>query len=289
MSDFPVMISNPSVVVPRLDTRTKLFLGGIWGEVGAGQTVLASDGKRFIWSANGLHVVYSSGGRFYGQSARGFANEVRTAPLIVGARGAAFMARVAEVEMKLMMGIVAGASGVGFATVVGTEVAQFTVENRNNFAKWSRSFKAFLQAREILRNKVPRLYDKVFNAILDRVWKDWRSKLGGSVTAEIVAFGVGVIIGSAGKYAAEGVFSMLKVALIVLEQIVIRFSLGVAPTAFVHTTQEYKKFADSLISSLPGAGIALTDADVRAVVEEVKRNPNEVRRAFEILKTGFGQ
>jgi hypothetical protein len=289
MSDFPVPIPNPGIIVPRLDTQTKLNLGGIWGEIGASQTVLASDGKRFIWSANGLNVVYSSGGRFYSQSAQGFANEIRTAPIIVGARGAEFMARVAEVEMKLMMGIVAGASGLGFAAVVGTEVAQFTVENRNNFAKWSRWFKAFLQAREILQNKVPRLYDKVFNAILDRVWKDWKSKLSGGVTAEIVAFGVGVILGSAGKAAAEGAFSLLKVALVVLEQIVIRFSLGVAPTAFLHTTQEYRKFAESLLSALRGAGIALNDADVQAIVTEVKRSPNEVKRAFEILKAGFGQ
>lgn len=289
MSNFPVPITNPETFIPKQSPNTKLNVGGIWGQITGGQTVLGSDGKRFIWSANNVAVVYSIGGRFFIQSSQGFINEMRTAPAIEGMRRAEFMVRCVEVEMRFLMGIVAGASGVGFAAVVGTEIAAFVMENRNNFTKWSRYLNAFLQAREILKSKAPKLYDKVFNAILSQVWKDWKSKLTGAVTAEIIAFGVGVILGSAGKYVAEGTFSLLKVGFVVLEQIAIRFSLGVAPGAAVLSAQDYKKLADSLISTLRSAGVALNEPDVAAIVAEVKQHPDDIKRALQILKVAYAQ
>src|ERR1051325_8078687 len=102
----PILIKNPENIVPFLDPRTFLHVGGIWGQIRSGQTVMATDGMRFVWSADGLQVIYTQKNQFYGQSASGFIGEMRTAPYIEGLRLAEFMARVAEVEMKLMMGVV---------------------------------------------------------------------------------------------------------------------------------------------------------------------------------------
>src|SRR5215831_15551232 len=171
MADFPVPIAHPETVLPLCDTRTVLHIGGIWGTIKAGQTVMASDGYRFVWSADSMIVIYSLKGKFYGQGSTGFINELRTAPIIEGARRAEFMAKVAEVEMKFLMGIVAGSSGVGFGIVISVEVSEFMVENRENFDKWKRQLEAILKAREYLKRNAPTIYDKLFNAVLNQVYK----------------------------------------------------------------------------------------------------------------------
>jgi hypothetical protein len=70
------------------------------GSVTGGQNCIAADGERFVWSADGLQVVYSQNGQFYLQSARGFINEIRTYPLVAAGRSAEPWVRVAQVEMK---------------------------------------------------------------------------------------------------------------------------------------------------------------------------------------------
>jgi hypothetical protein len=87
---------------------------------------MGSDGHRLVWSADSMMVIYSLKGKFYGQSARGFAlaaSPMKSEPLQSSkVRRAQLMAKVAEVEMTFLMGIVAGSSGVGFAMVIGVEV-----------------------------------------------------------------------------------------------------------------------------------------------------------------------
>ena len=86
------------------------------------------------------------------------------------------MAKVAEVEMKLLMGILAGTGPLGFALVVGSEIAEFVVENRENFGKWRDQLKAVLTAREYLKKYAPTTYDKLFNAVYLRFTRTRRRK-----------------------------------------------------------------------------------------------------------------
>src|ERR1700680_4267766 len=123
-NDFPLPIPHPELIVPLLNTDTSLQIGGIWGTATSGQTWMATDGERFIWSADGMQVIYSRDGKFFTQSARGFVNDIRTYPAAAAGRSAQPWVRIAQVEVKLLMGIVAGASGVGFVVVVGTEIAE---------------------------------------------------------------------------------------------------------------------------------------------------------------------
>lgn len=287
MANEPVALSTTDQILTHLNTKSVLNVGGIWGQLGSGQSVMASDGLRFIWSADNVAVIYSQAGKFFMQSASGFSGEVRTAPIIEAGRRSMFMARVAEVEMKVLTGILAGASTVGFAAVIGTEVLEFVMENRENFGKWNRQLKAFLQARAYLKAHAPVLYDKVFDAILRQVYKDVKSNLPHAVTPDIVGFGVGVVIGSVGKKAAAGRFSLLSIAFVVLEQLVIRFSLGVAPGAIKLTEQEYSKMATQIITQMRTAGVILHDADVRKILDEVQRHPREVREALDLLRSAF--
>jgi hypothetical protein len=287
MADFPVPIEHPETVLPRCDPRTVLHIGGIWGQIRAGQTVMASDGFRFVWEANSTIVFYSLKGKFYGQSAQGFINEVRTAPAIVGARRAEFMAKVAEVEMKFLMGIVAGSSGVGFAIVIGVEVTEFMVENRENFGKWKSQLEAVLKSREYLKTYAPTIYDKLFNAVLKQVYKDTKAQIPDAIAAETVAFGVGVVVGTVGKTLAKGKFSVLALVFVILEQIVIRFLLNVGPEAFKLTANEYQKMAEEIIKKAREAGITLQQGDVKKIIEEARQHPQEIKQAYDMLKHAF--
>jgi hypothetical protein len=199
------------------------------------------------------------------------------------------MARLAEIEMKLLMGVVAGSSGVGFAIVIGTEVLEFVVENRENFEKWKRQLQAALEVRAFLKRHAPTLYDKVFNAVLKQVWKGVKGQLPDAVTAETVAFGVGVVLGSVGKAAAKGKFTTLGVLVVVLEQIVVRFSLNVLPEALKLTAAEYAQLAQEIIGKLKEVGVEITDGDVRKIVEEVYKHPREIKEAFDKLQAAFGK
>jgi hypothetical protein len=288
-NDAPAPLDHVETLIPLLDTRTVLHIGGIWGSVKSGDTWLATDGTRLVWSADGMMVIYTIGNQFYVQSARGFIGEVTTYPWIEAARRAAPMAKLAEVEIKLMMGIVAGASGIGFAIVIGTEVLQFAVENRDNFAVWKRQLEIVLRTREFLKTYAPTLYDKVFSAILNQVYKDAKSKIPDAITAETVAFGVGVVVGAVGKKLARGKFSLLALAFVIVEQLVIRFSLNVAPTALKLTAQEYRKLADEIIGKMRDAGVTIKEPDVKKIVDEVQQHPDEIKQAFKMLQEVFGK
>jgi hypothetical protein len=283
----PVLVPHPEKVMPLLNTKTVLNLGGIWGALSSGQTVMASDGRRFIWSADSMTVVYSQQGKFYSQTAKGFAGEVRTAPMVQAGRSARFMARVAEVEIKLLMGIVAGASGVGFAAVIGTEVLEFVVENRENFNKWNGQLQAVLKARSFLKIHTPVMYDKLFDAVLKQVYRDVKGKLPDAVTPEIVAFGVGVIVGSVGKKVAAGRFSLLVVLFAVVEQLAVRFTLSVMPGALTLTKEQYAKLAEEIVRKVREAGVTLEESDAKRIIDEVQQHPKEVKQAFEMLKSAF--
>jgi hypothetical protein len=287
--DSPVAIQQPETIIPTLNTRSVLVLGGVWGQVGAGQTWLATDGARLVWSADGLLVIYSIKNQFFAQTARGFRGEVTTYPLVEAARHAATMARLAEVEMKLLMGVVAGASGVGWALVVGMEALQFAVENREKFERWKRQLQAALDVRDFLKQHSPTLYEKVFNAVLKQLYKDVKGQLPEAVTAEVIADAVGRVIGAFGKLAAEGKFSTLRVLFAVLRAIAGRVGFSVVPGAFLLTADEYSRMAAEIVGKLREVGVALVDGDVRKIVEEVRQHPAEIRSAFQKLQEVFGK
>ncbi|MFM0277693.1 hypothetical protein P0D75_06685 [Paraburkholderia sediminicola] len=289
MSDFPILLQKPETLLPKLGASGSLYVSAFFGTVTAGQTVLASDGPRFIWYADSANAVYSQGGKFYKQTAKGFAAEVQTSPFVEAGRRSLFMARVAEVEMKWLLGILAGSSGTGFALVIGSEIAEFIVTNRNDFTKWTAQYRAVLEARDYLKRFAPTLYEKVFNSILHRVFRDWWSNVPDAITSEAVAFGVGVVIGGVGKKVAAGRFSLWALIFLVVEQLCVRFALSVSPEAFKLTEAEYRRTAAQIIEKLKGAGVNISDQDIKKIVDEVRGHPNEIRKAYDLMKASFSK
>ena len=287
VANAPVLVPHPEEVLSRGDTATFLNIGGIWGQVKAGQTWTASDGPRFVFFASSISVIYAQKGRVLAQASQGFVNDIRMFPAESAGRSARPWVQIAKVEVKLMCGVVAGASGVGFAVVIGSEIAEFVVENRNNFNKWHGQLTAILRARTMFKTHAPVLYDTVFNAVLSQVYKDVKGHIPEAITPEIVAFGVGVVIGSIGKKAAQGRFSLFVVIFAIIEQLAVRFTISLVPGAIKITEEEYHKLAEQIVSQLRTAGVSIQDADVRKILEEVRQHPAEVKQAFDLMREAF--
>lgn len=286
-SSSPVLVSDPGKVLSQLvGPGISYNIGGIWGQVKAGQIWNAAEGKRLVVYVDSS-VVYMLDSKVYIQDAAGFANDVRTYALGVAGKAGEKVVQIGYAELKFAMGLAAGASGVAFALVIGTEVVEFIHENHENFGKWQKQLLAVLKARAALKQIAPVLYDKVFSSVLKQVCKDVKGSILDGVSLEIVTFGIGVIVGTLGKKAAAGKFSMFAVLFIVLEQLVIRVSTGVIPNAIKITEENYRKMADQILLRLSTTGVHLTERDVRRIYEEVQRHPAEVRKIFQEMKEAF--
>lgn len=261
-----------------IDPASKLPIGGIWGDVKSGETWLGTDGSRLVMTASYRGVIYllNTDGRIYLQSARGFVGEVTTYPFIEGARRAAPMVRLIELEIQFILGIVGATSGVGFVAVAGSSILAFVVENRQNFAKWSRLASALMTARSSLKQIAPTLYDKVFDALLFVLIKDVIPNTPGAITADGAAKMVGAIVGKLGKKAAEGKFSVLTILMTLLGNVATKCLTSV-PKAISVTAGEYKQSADKLVDTLRASGVTISLDDAQKIFEEIRQHPKEIR------------
>jgi hypothetical protein len=93
----PVVLDSASAA-QLLDPRTRLVIGGIWGEVQSGETWRGTDGRRLVLTAgwSGVIDLLNTDGRIYLQSATGFMSEVASYPFFDAARRAAPMARLVD-------------------------------------------------------------------------------------------------------------------------------------------------------------------------------------------------
>jgi hypothetical protein len=268
---------------------SRLHLGGIWGAVQAGQTWIGTDGERLILTASPTAVVYlldpralAGSPRFYMQSAAGFRGEVTTAPAVLGARRARPMVRLAEIQVQIIMGIVAATSGVGLAAVVGTDLLRFTVENQENFRRWSRLVSAAVAARETLRRHAPRLYEKLIQAALLALVKDVLPATGGQLSEQTVARIVGSLLGKLGRQAAETRLAGLSAAWTIALEFAKRLLMAV-PGAAAAVAADYGRSAEELVGHLRALGVTLSKEDINAIAEEIRRHPREVTAALEDL------
>lgn len=299
MNDKPVELTADRLKTLNPSTESKLFLGGIWGNVESGQTWPATDGRRSVISADSMTVIYVLTGathptrnnKFFIQSSAGFRGEVTTYPFVEAARRAAPMARLAQLEMQIMIGIFAATSGVGLAAVVGTDVVDFCLKNHDNFGKWSKALAACVAVREVLRRHAPTLYDKVVDAVLIAAGAGVTESLRNIPEAtandpKLMGRFIGALIGKLGKQALSTRLSALSVVWILLSTVATK-SLGAVPGALRMSLDERAKTADAIVTELRRGGVSLSAEDARKIVEEVAAKPQEIRASLEQLKAAF--
>ena len=299
MNHDPVELSAERVKTLNPSSQSKLFLGGIWGSVERGQTWLATDGKRSVISADSTSVSYvltsathpARNNKFFIQSSVGFRGEVTTYSFVEAGRRAAPMARLAELEMQIMIGIFAVSSGVGLAAVVGTDLVDFCLKNHANFGKWSKALGACVALREVLKRHAPTLWDKLIEAALvatgAAVGESLRNIPDAAVNdPKLMGRFLGALIGKLGKQAISSRLSALSVIWVLLSTVATK-SLGAVPAALRLSLDERAKTAEAIIAELRRSGVMLTADDARRIVDEVAAKPQEIRASLEQLKSAF--
>lgn len=285
----PLPLAPETVADLLAPAGAKLRIGGIWGDVTRGSVWLGSDGDRVIFSATSTDVIFYRRGGFYIQSAPGFIQEITLFPFVDAARRAAPLVRIVEVEMRLIMGIVAGVSGVGFVIVVGTEILEFLNQHRHELSIWRHQLSSILEARTILKQHAPTLYDRLFDAALRQALGDAIEEIPDAITADVVGFMVGVIIGTLGAKSFKGPLTVFTFIWVVIKSMVTRFLVSVVPGAITLTGKAYEEAASELIRQARDAGFRLSADDARKILEEIQRHPAEVRKAYEVLRSVSGE
>jgi hypothetical protein len=298
MNHDPVEIPPQKLATLKLSTDTKLFLGAM-GSVESGQTWPASDGRRTVLSADSMSVIYvltaaaspTRNNKTFIQSATGFRNEVVTYPFVEAARRAAPMARLAELEMQIMIGIFAASSGAGLAAVIGADVLDFCLKNGDKFSTWGRALAACVAVREVLKRHAPTLWDKLVDAALVGAAAGVAESLRNIPEAaardpKVIGRFVGALIGKLGRKALSSRLSALSVVWVILSTAAGK-ALGAVPGALRLSLDERAKTAEAIITELRKAGVTLTKEDARKIVEEIAAKPQEIRASLDQLKAAF--
>jgi hypothetical protein len=281
MSGFPQPLPHPGAILPRLRPGGPLFVGGIWGTINEGQTILASDGERLIWRISPFDVIYSQRKAFFIQKAIDFASEVRVAPAIIGAIRAKVLV---DAELKVLIGIVAGTSSVGFWIVIGSEVTEFVIENREKFDKWRHQFWVLYDVHKAFERYAPTFYHKVIKTVLVKIWE----KVPEAITPNTIGFAVGVVVGHMGQAAFKGHLTPWAVVGYVAAQVATRFVLNVVPDAVKFTQLEYSQFVTRAISMLREQNVQITSHDMDQIIREFRAHGSELREVYEALRKDFG-
>jgi len=248
-------------------------IGGVWGDVAAGSNWHVADGPRFVILPTSYDVLYYQNGHFFIQSKEGFVGEVNNWYSDV-ARHCGPVQRVFLTELKLLLGIIAGASGVGFAVVIGSEAFAFVVEHRDDFAVWRKSWATFLEVRATLQTCAPDLYENLVNGVLKSYGKEWYSQLQKAAeTPETISFFIGVVVGHiAERVVTFGPLTPIFVIWTLLKAVVFRFIMDIAPDAAKFAAHQFEVAAKELIERARRDGVTLTPQKADKIIHEINEN-----------------
>ena len=204
-----------------------------------------------------------------------------------------------ELELGILVAVVSGANLAGFALVLGASGLNFIVENHQNFPKWASAVTAVLNARGILKTRAPKLYAKLCEGIFVGVKRGTLAAIGlagddviGNVPSSMVRdpMTVGKLLGALlvglGKASLAKRLTVMGIVFSILKTLAGK-ALGGVPGAIGLTVQEKTRAAADIVAQLRATGVLITDAEARAIVEEVERNAREIRAALDDLARAF--
>lgn len=244
---------------------------------------MGSDGKRLILSAISTDVVFTAGGKFYYQTAQGFIGDITTTPFRDAAVRLQPFTRIMEVELQVILGIIAGSSGIGFAIVIGTEATLWLVKHRPNIMIINDRIAKFFQAREIVKTCAPTMYEFLFNQAM----RSYTEKLTQAITPEVLGFFAGVLIGHFGKDCLEGhPLTPFRIIWVVSMAIGARTLMDVLPDAAKLAKEEIED-PDRVLQRARSGRVTITRQQFEQMAHEVAAHKNEMKRAYHLLDEAF--
>jgi hypothetical protein len=291
---------------PPFSKGTHLHIGGIWGDVRAGDSWKTGDGLRFVLCADSSNVYFVKDGVLWGQRAEGFIEDVRFAHAPQVVRSTQGMAIFIEAEMNFIMGIVAGLSGAGFALVAGAGIAEFVTKTRAELPKWYKAIATLLGEWDTLKRYAPKTYDRILAPTVYAFLKQVAKELPAAVASSPTLIGkcAGMILGgilSTAVRARRGIVAVgglattpvtyaldaHKAILTVLSKIVTQ-SAKALPRAAGRAAHDFSDLY-GLSGVFTKLGLDLDKRDLVEIGEELVRNREALRSSFKRIQLAFDQ
>lgn len=277
------------------------FMGGVFPFVRGGQQWpgFKGQGPRFVLDACGYGVVFLQDGGVYYQPASGWVEDYRTFGAVRGAQGAAGMADLSIFTMEVLMGIASLAGGGAGLIISGTGALQLVHKYQGVLPKIVRVLKAIAVARTVLMTVAPVLYSKAVDAALRAVLAGLYTlvadvlpfvaelalpNIGSAVSQNAHKSGraVGKLIGKIGFPALQGKMKLAGAVFKVLLAVVVQV-LAAAPKSISIQVGDYKKMAEDLIASLRKSGVTIKPSEVKAIFEEIRKDPARIQGSLKEL------
>lgn len=290
---FPLTPAQFLDIDPSIETSH--YMGGIWGVVRPGQTWTCSDGGRYILAASPHMIFFLLKGprsRIYMQTPLGFRGDVTASPYILAGRSAQGGAYLAVFEVSVIIGMFSCLGWGAFLIVLGTDVADFVIRNRELISKSSRVLSAVLEARKVLKQHAPLLYEKVFEAFLRLLavaGKETLSRMPEETVRNPKVLGrlVGGLVGKLGTLALEqNLKTFVRIVKIVVTLLL--STTGPATAGSAGTARDAKAAARALVSDLKQIGVSLSQGDAEGVLQEAVQAAPRIQAALVKVQDAWG-
>ena len=242
--------------------------------------------ERIILEVLDQAVVYylavgpvSERGRVFAQTRTGFRSDVRASVLSDAAGSAQGMVVLAELEAYFLLGALSAVNVGTAALVLSLDALRIYAENQRQVEAAMRLAKSVLEARRVLKQHAPALWDRIFyralfealgvvHRNLDSFLRD-PNRLARISGAIVTCVGVSKLPSRAGA---------LKLAAAVALQIV---KGAIVQSAISPNLDREKK---RLVRELSASGVSITNAQVEQIQRELEKNPALLQRTLQKLK-----
>ncbi|MCK6547508.1 peptidoglycan-binding protein [Myxococcota bacterium] len=251
-----------------------------YGELGRGDVVLDVEGhRRLILAYEAPFVVFITEDNLgWVQRYEGFDLDVRFAPIALGGQQSLPAKRLLEVEMQLLLGMLAGSSIVGFALVNGVALIDFVIIHARDFGRWADEAQRLKDARDELKRTAPALYDALVETALGELWQ----RMPESITADRVAYFTGQLVALLWTRSFAGVADVAKGIGITLARTILP-TIGTAVDAGHAVAKDLESASAEVIAAFRAQGVELTEDDARRIVEEYRAHPDKIAEALDAM------
>ncbi|MBV6430082.1 MAG: hypothetical protein IANPNBLG_00185 [Bryobacteraceae bacterium] len=236
---------------------------------------------RFVLRVRGsgpsAEVVYYESGKVYVHQALYFWKESWMEAFQTGAHWARGSMIVAQMQVELCMGIMAGAGGpVAHWALTATDVIHLFSEV--DVIELIRNVPKLLRARRMLKEAAPLLYDKLFSGFVDKMLEGAGQSLMSAATAHFV----GRVLGRLGRHVPGQLLKTIKdIAMWAATFVGIRI-VAMAGLA----ASDLKRLGLQMRDELKKLNIHLSDAESEAIVRQIFAHKVEVLKAMQLMMGG---
>jgi len=287
----------------------------IWANtpIKPGVTFLTSQGSRLVLEARQNRIIYllvrsntSGQNKVFKQSANGFINDVVMFPFEDAGRKLQTVKTLAEYEVQILIGVLSTTGWTAFAIVMGVDVFQFFINNKNSLPRWPGMLQALLRTNNDLKLYAPTLRSKLIQSTLlvalegSEFSVSGKGEVGGKLTEaaindpKIAGRGMGIIAGKLGPNILNGRLSVLSAVWAVLLTVVTKAAASIPGAIGLAKTEvgalgiaDKVAFTNELLNLVKRADIKLSQADAEKIIEEVARHPREIKSSLAQLAEAF--